>query len=106
MQTQQPKQRDAWRRRREQYLRDSGRHIELIREGYASGHPAKDWAVIAGRGERTALEREVAARLFLVGRDLNSAQTGAKGGHVGAKGSVEESDPHKRPRPKGGRITA
>ncbi len=86
MQRQQPKQRDAWRRRREQYLRDSGRNVELIREGYMCEHPVKDWAVIVGRGERTALERQVAgAGLFVVGRELNVAQAGAKISHVGAK---------------------
>ena len=74
MQTKQPKQREAWRRRREQYLRDSGRHLELIREGYACGHPAKDWAVVAGRGDRTALERHaLGSRLFVVRTDLNLA---------------------------------
>ncbi len=107
MKTQQPKQRDAWRRRREQYLRDSGRHLELIREGYTCGHPAEDWAVIVGRGERTALERQVAgARLFVVGKDLNAAQAGAKVSHVGAKGSTENTDPHYNPRPQGGSSAA
>ena len=36
MRTQKPKQYEAWRCRREQYLRESGRHVELIKEGYAS----------------------------------------------------------------------
>ena len=100
MQTQQPKQRDAWRRRREQYLRDSGRHVDLIREGYACGHPAKDWAVIAGRGERNVLERDArGARLFVVRRDLNLA-------HAGAKGSAEGTDPHHTPRSEGGRANS
>ena len=80
VQTQHPKQREAWRRRREQYLRDSGRHIDLIREGYSCGHPAKDWAVVAGRGERTALEQHApGARLFVVKKGVN---------HVGAKVSA------------------
>ena len=36
MRRQRTKQCEAWRRRREQYLRESGRHVELIKEGYAS----------------------------------------------------------------------
>jgi hypothetical protein len=88
----QPKQRGAWRRRREKYLRDSRRHVELIREGYTPGHPAEEWALIVGRGKRTALERHApGARLFVVGRDLNSAQAGAKFSHAGAKGSAEDT---------------
>lgn len=101
MQTQQPKQRDAWRRRREQYLRDSGRHIELIREGHTGGHPAKDWAVIVGRGERTLERHASGARLFVVRRDLSLAQAEAKVSHAEAKGSAEDTDPHYDPRPEG-----
>jgi len=93
VQNQQPKQREAWRRRRERYLRESGRQIELIREGYTCGHPAKDWAVMAGRSERAALERHApGARLFVVRRDMNLAQAGARASHVGAKGSAEDTD--------------
>jgi hypothetical protein len=100
VQTQQPKQRNAWRRRREQYLRDSGRHVDLIREGYMSGHPVKDWAVIVGGGDRTAFERDdSSARLFVVGSDLNLAQ-------AGAKGSAEDVGPHYDPKPAGGRLSA
>ena len=67
MQTQQPRQREGWRRRREKYLRESGRHVELMKEGYECGDSSKDWAVIVGRGERGTLERHaVRARLFLV----------------------------------------
>ena len=95
---QQPKQRDAWRRRREQYLRDSGRHIELIEEGYTCGHLAKDWAVVVGRGERMAQERHPGARLFVVRRP-NSAS-------VGAKNSAEDTAPHYNPRPQGGSSAA
>lgn len=100
MQTQQRKQREDWRRRREKYLRESGRHIELIREGYTCGHPAKDWAVIVGRGKRTALGRHApGARLFVVRRDLDLTQ-------AGAKRSVEDVDPNYNPKPGGGRLTA
>lgn len=99
MQTQQRKQREEWRRRREKYLRESGRQIELIREGYMCGRPAKDWDVIVGRGERTALElHSPGARLFVVRRGLNV-------GHAGEKGSAEDTDAHCNPRSQGGRLT-
>ena len=72
MQTQEPKQREDWRRRREKYLRESGRHIELMKEGYECGDSSKDWAVIVGRGGRVALERHaLGARLFLVRTDVH-----------------------------------
>jgi len=95
VQTQQPKQRGDWRRRREKYLRESGRHIELMKEGYECGDSSKHWAVIAGRGERRTLERYgPGARLFLVRTDLNRAQAGAKVSDVGAKGSEQDTDAH------------
>ena len=82
MQTQQPKQREDWHRRREKYLRESGRHIELIREGYTCGHPPKDWAVIVGRSERAALEQHTQVpRLFLVKTDVPSSTSGEKREH-------------------------
>jgi hypothetical protein len=69
--TQQPKQREDWRRRREKYLRESGRHVELMKEGYECGDSSNEWAVIVGRGDRGALERHaLGARLFLVRRDV------------------------------------
>ena len=106
MQTQQPKKRGNWRRRREKYLRESGRHLEVIKEGYECEDSSKDWAVIAGRGERIALERhDPGARLFVVRRDPNLAQAGAKVSHVGANGSAEDTDAHCNPRPEGGRLT-
>ncbi len=71
MQTQEPKQREDWRRRREKYLRESGRHVELMKEGYACGDSSNEWAVIVGRSERGALERHaLGARLFLVRTDV------------------------------------
>ena len=71
MQTQEPKQREGWRRRREKYLRESGRHVELMKEGYECGDSSKDWAVIVGRRGHGALERHaLGARLFLVRADV------------------------------------
>ena len=62
----QTKQYEAWRRRREQYLRESGRHVDLIREGYASADDTTNWTVVVGGRGRGALHREVGTRLFLV----------------------------------------
>ena len=87
MQTQQPKEREDWRRRREKYLRESDRHIELVKEGYECEAAPKDWAVIVGRGERGALERHaLGARLFLVRTDAPTSTSGAKGGTRQAHG--------------------
>ena len=82
MQTQQPRQREGWRRRREKYLRESGRHVELMKEGYDCGDSSNDWAVIVGRGERGALERQArGARLFLVQTDVPTSKSGVKRAH-------------------------
>lgn len=73
MRRQQAKQCEAWRCRREQYLRESGRHVELIKEGYASAECTTNWTVvIGGRAGSSPLERNAGMRLFLVKeRDLN-----------------------------------
>ena len=66
MQTQQPKQREDWRRRREKYLRELER-CSVDERRSESGDASKDWSVIVGRGERGALERHAqGVRLFLV----------------------------------------
>ena len=79
VQTQEPKQREDWRRRREEYLRESGRHVELIKEGYEYADSSNGWAVIVGRGERGALERHVrGARLFLVRADAPPSTSSAR----------------------------
>jgi len=83
MQAQQPKQREDWRHRREKYLRESGRHVELIKEGYECGDSPKDWAVIVGRGGRGALERHaLGARLFLVSADTPPSTSSARQRHA------------------------
>lgn len=49
MPTQQPKQHvAAWRSRREEYLRASGRQSDLVNEGFEPALPTASWAVIAG----------------------------------------------------------
>ena len=52
MRRQRTKQCEAWRRRREQYLRESGRPVELIKEGYASAD-STNWTVIVGGRARS-----------------------------------------------------
>src|SRR5580765_5517851 len=67
----QTKQCEAWRCRREQYLRESGRHVDLIREGYASPGNATNWTVVVGGRGRGPLQREVGTRLFQVQPSLD-----------------------------------
>jgi len=67
----QTKQCEAWRCRREQYLRESGRHVDLIREGYASADDATNWTVVVGGRGGGPLQRELRARLFHVKLSLD-----------------------------------
>ena len=62
----QTKQYEAWRCRREQYLRESGRHVDLIRESYASPDDATNWTVVVGGRARGPLKRDLGTRLFLL----------------------------------------
>ncbi len=71
MRRQQTKQCAAWRRRREQYLRESGRHVDLIREGYASEDDTTNWIVLAGGRGRGPMQREQGTRLFQVKPSLD-----------------------------------
>jgi hypothetical protein len=66
MQMQQVKQRSAWRCRREQYLRESGRHVDLISEGYESAKHTTKWTVVVGGRARGPLNRDLGTRLLLV----------------------------------------
>ena len=74
----QTKQCEAWRCRREQYLRESGRHVDLIREGYASADDATNWTVVVGGRGRGPLERDRGTRLFLVKPSVSIFGLGAK----------------------------
>lgn len=67
----QTKQYEAWRRRREQHLRESGRHVDLIREGYASADDATNWTVVVGGRGRGPMQREQGTRLFQVKPSLD-----------------------------------
>ena len=94
MPTQQTKQCEAWRCRREQYLRESGRHVELIKEGYASAVCTTNWTVVIGGGAGSPLERNAGMRLFLVKeRDL----------HSGARCKESNGPPDRLAPPKGSR---
>jgi hypothetical protein len=66
MRREQTKQCAAWRCRREQYLRESGRQVDLIREGYASPDETKNWTMVVGGRGRGPLKRDLGTRLFLV----------------------------------------
>lgn len=68
MRRQQTKQCEDWRRRREQYLRESGRHVDLTKEGYASPESTTNWIVTAGGRVGALLEPIPEVRLFLVKR--------------------------------------
>ena len=74
MQTQEPKQREDWRRRREKYLRESGRHVELMKEGYECGDSSeRDPAVIVGRGGHGGFGATCSGRTALPGEGRRTA---------------------------------
>jgi len=73
----QTKQSEAWRCRREQYLRESRRHADLVKEGYASPDPTTNWIVTVGGRAGASMERNPGMRLILVKRQtsvMNMAQ--------------------------------
>ena len=55
-----------WRRRREEYLRASGRSEDLISEGYESAGPAVRWVVIPGSRARRSPNVTSQIGLFVV----------------------------------------
>jgi hypothetical protein len=66
-----------WRRRREQYLRASGRHLDLIKEGYERAESSSDWMVVIGRRKTNPRESFLRPNLSLVAKqtrvDIESA---------------------------------
>jgi hypothetical protein len=94
MRRQRTKQCEAWRRRREQYLRESGRHVELIKEGYASAD-STNWTVIVGGRARGPLDRDRATRLFLVKESASMFAVSAK---KAVDQQCEDRAPEKRQR--------
>ena len=55
----------AWRSRREEYLRASGRQSDLVKEGFEQASRA-NWAVIAGGRRTRRTKRNRKAGLLLV----------------------------------------
>ncbi len=67
MRNQRPKRRAAgWRARREAYLRESGRQMDLILEGFEPAPPTLDWTVLTGGRASRPKMPSAEARLFLV----------------------------------------
>ena len=71
------KQCAAWRCRREQYLRESGRHVDLIREGYAAADEATNWTVVVGGRGRGPLisgqDCSWSSQASIIGHDAKKA---------------------------------
>jgi hypothetical protein len=67
MPSQQPKKHaEAWRSRREEYLRASGRQSDLVKEGFERELSTASWGLIAcGRASRLA-KPNPSAGLFLM----------------------------------------
>jgi hypothetical protein len=55
-----------WRRRREEYLRASGRHDDLIQEGYAEAPAAAEWRLITGGRAIRSQKESRPIELFMV----------------------------------------
>ena len=57
----------AWRSRREEYLRASGRQSDLVREGFEPAASSANWAAVIAGGRRTQHTKpNRKAGLFLV----------------------------------------
>jgi hypothetical protein len=67
MPSQQPKKHaEAWRARREQYLRSSGRQTDLVKEGFERELSTASWAVIVGGRASRLAKPNPNAGLFLM----------------------------------------
>jgi hypothetical protein len=55
-----------WRYRREEYLRASRRHVDLIKEGYARNESSTDWVVVVGHRKPNYQGSYPRSGLFLV----------------------------------------
>jgi hypothetical protein len=72
-----------WQCRREEYLRASGRHIELIKEGYARGESSTEWSVVVGDRKTNSQGSQSRSGLFLVNRETAAPTSSYLGlGHV------------------------
>jgi hypothetical protein len=56
----------TWQCRREEYLRASGRHDALIKEGYAEAPAAAEWHVITGGRAIRSQKENRPFELFIV----------------------------------------
>jgi hypothetical protein len=68
MKTQKSQQSCAWPRRREEYLRVSGRHDDLIKEGYVEVPADGKWRLIPGGRPKFQPKENRPIGLFLVKR--------------------------------------
>ena len=66
MPKQKPQLPSGWQRRREEYLRTSGRHADLIREGYVPVESPTDWIVVPGDRKSSSKGNGAKGELFLV----------------------------------------
>jgi hypothetical protein len=66
MPKQKPQLPAPWQRRREEYLRASGRHADLIREGYVPVESPTDWIVVLGHRKGSSKGNGPKAEVFLV----------------------------------------
>jgi len=67
MPSQQPKKHaEAWRSRREEYLRASGRQSDLVKESLEREPSTASWAVIAGGRPSRLVKPNLSAGLFLM----------------------------------------
>jgi hypothetical protein len=66
MRKQEPQLPAPWQRRREEYLRASGRHADLIKEGYAPVESPNDWIVVVGHRKGSFKGNDAKGELFLV----------------------------------------
>jgi hypothetical protein len=63
----------AWQHRREEYLRESGRHIDLINEGYKGCVLSTDWIVVVGHRKSHCQESCPTRKLVLVNGQTQSS---------------------------------
>ena len=66
-----------WQRRREEYLRASGRHADLIKEGYVPIESPTDWIVVLGHRKGSSNGNGAKGELFLVRGSKVDSTSGA-----------------------------
>ena len=65
-----------WQRRREEYLRTSGRHADLIKEGYVPVESPTDWIVVLGHRKGSLKDNGAKGELFLVKESRLESESG------------------------------